>query len=147
MTQKQPPARPVAVACGHVDSRRRAMSFSGVSSRGKRIAAWMTVMIAMVASSSAGVHGQEVSDATAPSALSQMLHGMNPVNWKLPDLRQVLPGNQEQARIKEKKDGLFSEVGKATSNSWNKTKQMFNPQKLNPVRFLPASSRTPSGIG
>ena len=62
--------------------------------------------------------------------------------WKLPNFRELLPGADEKARIKKKKDGLVSEVGKTASNSWNKTKAA--TQKLNPVNFFTASSRTPS---
>ena len=86
----------------------------------------------------------EVSTARADevieaSPMTQLVHGLNPMNWKMPDFRQLLPGNDEKARIKKKKEGLMDEVTKTASNSWSKTKQA-----LNPVKFLPASSRTPS---
>ena len=82
-----------------------------------------------------------------PSPLGQMASGLNPANWKMPEwkmpsFQQMLPSQDEKARITKKKDGLFSEVGKTASNSWKKTKQALNPQKLNPVRFFQASSRT-----
>lgn len=84
-----------------------------------------------------------------PSPIGQMASGLNPMNWrmpqwKMPNFRQLLPGNDEKARIVKKKDGLFDEVGKTASNSWNKTKNALNPQNLNPVKFLPASARTPA---
>ena len=84
-----------------------------------------------------------------PTAMQQIAHGLNPANWrmpqwKMPNFRALLPGNDEKARIKKKKDGLMDEVGATASNSWNKTKRALDPQKLNPVKYLPASSRTPA---
>ena len=88
-----------------------------------------------------------------PSPIQQMAGALNPMNWrlpqwnpqwKMPSFRAMLPGNDEKARIRKKKDGLFDEVTKTASNSWNKTKQALNPQKLNPIRFMPASARTPA---
>jgi hypothetical protein len=86
-------------------------------------------------------------DVLEPTPMQQFAHGLNPLNWrmpqwKMPDFRQLLPGNDEKTRIKKKKDGLVDEVTKTASNSWQKTKQA--TAKLNPVNFLPASSRTPS---
>ncbi|MGB7324363.1 MAG: hypothetical protein WBD31_05790 [Rubripirellula sp.] len=80
--------------------------------------------------------------AEPASPTAGMFSNLNPANWKMPDFKAMLPGQDEKARIVEKKDGLFSEVKKSASNSWAKTKAVFNPQKLNPVNFLPASSRT-----
>jgi hypothetical protein len=81
--------------------------------------------------------------------MAQIASGLNPLNWrmpqwKMPNFRRLLPGNEEKARIKNKKDGLFDEVGKTASNSWNKTKTALDPQKLNPANFFTASARTPS---
>lgn len=79
-----------------------------------------------------------------PSPMQRMVSGMNPANWtmpqwRMPDFKSVLPGQDEKARIKKKKDGLFTEVGETASNSWTKTKQV-----LNPARMFPASSRSPA---
>lgn len=84
-----------------------------------------------------------------PSPMGKMVSGLNPMNWKMPKLKmpsfkEMLPGQEEKARITKKKDGLFSEVGKTASNSWSRTKAALNPQKLNPVNFFTASARTPS---
>lgn len=83
-----------------------------------------------------------------PSPIGQMASGLNPANWqmpewKMPNFRKLLPEKEEKARIVKKKDGLFDEVTKSTSNSWRKTKEALNPKKLNPIRFFPASARTP----
>ncbi len=84
-----------------------------------------------------------------PSPMSQLVSGLNPANWtmpqwKMPDFRSIMPGQEEKVRIKKKKDGLFTEVKTTASNSWTKTKQVLDPQKLNPARMFPASTRTPS---
>ncbi|MEM8666407.1 MAG: hypothetical protein AAGG48_02755 [Planctomycetota bacterium] len=106
-----------------------------------------TVLFAMVI-------GLDVSHSVAdelikPSPAARLARGLNPTNWqmpkwKLPDVRSLLPNNDEKARIKKKKDGFFDEVGKTASNSWNKTKAAFQPENLSPMRMFPASARTPS---
>jgi hypothetical protein len=79
-----------------------------------------------------------------------MVHNMNPANWtmpqwKMPNFRSILPGQEEKTRVVKKKDGLLSETKAVATNSWNKTKEVMDPQKLNPARlFRPASSTTPS---
>lgn len=83
-------------------------------------------------------------DVIQPSPMAQMLSGLNPANWKMPNFKSLLPGKEEKTRIKQKKDGLLSEVTQTASSSWTKTKQVFNPQKLNPINYFPASARTPS---
>ena len=79
-----------------------------------------------------------------PSPMGRLVSGLNPANWTMPNFRSILPGQEEKARIKKKKDGLFTEVSGTAANSWAKTKEIFNPQKLNPARMFPASARTPS---
>ena len=80
------------------------------------------------------------ADQTAPATpFGRMMNNLNPANWKMPSLKRMMPQAQEKARIKKKKDGLVSEVGKTASNSWNRTKDALNPQK-----FFTASSRTPA---
>jgi hypothetical protein len=82
--------------------------------------------------------------STDPTPIGRMVSGLNPMNWKLPNFREMLPAQEEKARIKKKKDGLFDEVTQTASRSWNRTKAVLNPQKLNPINFFPASARTPS---
>ena len=69
---------------------------------------------------------------------------LNPANWKMPSFQSLLPGAEEKTRIKKKKDGLFQELTQSVSGSWNRTKAVFNPQKLNPANFFTASAKTPS---
>lgn len=91
-----------------------------------------------------------IADTTVgPSPLQQMARSLNPANWKMPqwkmpNFRELLPGSDEKARIKTKKNGLLDEVGKTASKSWNKTKRAFDPEKFKPKRVFPASARTPA---
>ena len=85
------------------------------------------------------------ADEAAPATpFGQMVHRLNPANWKMPSFQGLLPQTQEKARIKKKKESLVDEVGKTASSSWNRTKETFNPQKLNPANFFPAAARTPA---
>ncbi len=84
-----------------------------------------------------------------PSPVGQMVETLNPVNWRMPKWQMpkfsgILPAKEEKVRIKKKKDSLFDEVKQTASKSWQRTKEVFNPQKLNPTRFLPASAKMPS---
>ena len=108
--------------------------------------------ITIVAFAIATILTVDLSTASAdttvePSPLGKVASGLNPANWKMPEWKMpsfngLLPSQDEKARITKKKDGLFSEVGRTASNSWSKTKEAFNPQKLNPVNFFQASART-----
>ena len=80
---------------------------------------------------------QERAEATPTGSMAS---GLNPLNWempqwKMPNFREMLPAPEEKARIKKKKDGLFDEVTQTASRSWNRTKEVLNPQKLNPANF------------
>lgn len=88
--------------------------------------------------------GDSTTTPTAPSAMGDFLRGLNPANWKMPSFGALLPGEDEQDRIVEKKDSLFTEVRKSASNSWQRTKNAFAPiTKLNPVPAMMASDRKP----
>ena len=105
------------------------------------LAATFALTVVLLFVSSSAVFAEE--GAAAP------LGPLNPANWKMPSFKMptfqnLMPGTDEKARITKKKDGLFQEVGQTASNSWKKTKEVFNPQKLNPTNFFTASSRTPS---
>ena len=80
---------------------------------------------------------QEAEPATP---FGQMVNNLNPVNWKMPNFRGLLPGQDETKRIKTRKDGLVSEVKQSASNTWTKTKEVFNPQKLNPANYFSTAS-------
>ena len=102
----------------------------------------------------AAVVGSNADEVTAdelikPSPTARLARGLNPANWqmpkwKMPDVRSIMPGQDEKARIKKKRDGFFDEVGKTASNSWSKTKAAFSPENFSPMRMFPASARTPS---
>ena len=113
---------------------------SPTRSRFVLVAASLALSIAISSSSTGIVSAQEGAAPMGP---------LNPANWKMPSFKMpsfqgLMPGNDEKARIKKKKDGLFQEVTKTATNSWTKTKEVFNPAKLNPTNFFTASSRTPA---
>ncbi|QDT03135.1 hypothetical protein K227x_15160 [Rubripirellula lacrimiformis] len=103
----------------------------------------ITAIVGLSLSASAQDMAPELGEEPA-SPMAGMFSGLNPANWTMPNFKEMLPGQQEKARIVEKKDGLFTEVKQTATRSWTKTKEIFNPQKLNPVNYLPASSKTPS---
>ena len=88
-------------------------------------------------------------EVVQPSPAERLARGLNPANWqmpkwKMPDFPSLLPGNEEKARIKKKKDGFFGEVSKTASNSWSKTKKAFSPENFSPMQIFPAAARTPA---
>ncbi len=93
------------------------------------------------------------SPLTAQDASAHPGGGLNPLNWQMPKFQapkfsmpkfsSLLPGQDEKQRMTKKKDSLFTEIGASARNSWAKTKEVFNPQKLNPANlFKPASTKT-----
>ena len=79
----------------------------------------------------------------AEGPFTRMAKGLNPANWtmpkfempsfnapRMPSFKTMLPGQEEKRRIVKKKDGLVDEVSKTASNSWDRTKDAFNPMKL-----------------
>ncbi len=84
-----------------------------------------------------------------PGPVKTVTHNLNPTNWrmpkwKMPKFGSILPQKEEKARIVKKKESLFDEVKTTTANTWNRTKEALNPQKLNPARMFPASAKLPS---
>ncbi|WP_442505972.1 hypothetical protein SH528x_004791 [Novipirellula sp. SH528] len=77
------------------------------------------------------------SDSVMPT-MGEFVSGLNPMNWKMPNFKSMLPGQDDTVRIKQKKDGLVSDVTQTASRSWQKTKEVLNPRRL-----LPAPSATP----
>ncbi|GAA4470089.1 hypothetical protein [Novipirellula rosea] len=77
------------------------------------------------------------SDSSMPT-MGEFMSGLNPMNWKMPNFKSLLPGQDETARIKQKKEGLVSEVTQSASRSWQRTKEVLDPRRL-----MPAPSTTP----
>ncbi len=82
----------------------------------------------------------EMSD-TGPSPLSRMASGVNPMNWKMPKLGNLLPSKQEKEQVVEKKDSLVSEVSNTAKRSWKRTKDTLNPMRILPAGFRGESSQ------
>jgi len=84
----------------------------------------------------------QAEERATPSAMQRFASGMNPVNWKMPDFGSIFPSQEEQERVKEKKESFFSEVSATASKSWAKTKEVFSPSRYNPTKFFSASHRS-----
>ncbi|TWT89185.1 hypothetical protein [Neorhodopirellula pilleata] len=99
----------------------------------KRLCLLSSVVISLIALSAENVSAQQ-----QPSALSKVAQKINPVNWKMPSLRlpNFLVPNTEQDRIVQRKNGLVQDVKETSAKSWQRTKQIFNPARLNPMNLL-----------
>ena len=86
-----------------------------------------------------------------PGPFGQMMNGLNPANWKLPQMKmpkmqmpkfgQMLPNKQEKQRVIQKKNNLVDEVSQTAKNSWKRTRETLNPMKYLPAGFK--QNRTP----
>ncbi|MEM6364310.1 MAG: hypothetical protein AAF745_07780, partial [Planctomycetota bacterium] len=65
---------------------------------------------------------------------------MNPANWKMPKPSFRLPNflvpQDDQNRIVERKSSLVTDVKTTASKSWQRTKELFNPARYNPMNLL-----------
>ncbi len=110
-----------------------------------RRASWITLSAVILCCSPA-----PADEVNRPSPVRRMVDTMNPTKWqmptflKMPKFSGILPAKQDQTRIKKKKDGLMEDVTQTASSSWKRTKEVFSPQNLNPIKFFPASAKTPS---
>lgn len=91
-----------------------------------------------MAATSASAQGAE------PGAFSKMAQTLNPANWKMPSMPKApafrmpsfLVPNEDQDRIVERKNGLMTDVKTTASKSWQRTKETFNPARLNPMNMF-----------
>ena len=83
------------------------------------------------------------NDAAAPGPIGRMMHGLNPMNWKmpqmkmpkLPTMKNLLPTKQEKKRVIEKKNNFVDEVSQTAKKSWQRTKKTLNPMNYIPAGF------------
>lgn len=99
----------------------------------KRLCLILLVMVGFAALSFDNVSAQQ-----QPSMVSKVAETMNPTNWKMPSFRlpSFLVPNNEQERIVQRKNGLVQDIKDTSSRSWQRTKQIFNPARLNPMNLL-----------
>ncbi len=102
------------------------------------------VIAILLASNLSDAHAQSTASGSTTPTMGQFFSNLNPMNWqmpqmKMPDFRSMLPGQEEKTRIIQKKDGLMNDVKTTASNSWQKTKEVLDPKKLNPMNLFPAS--------
>ncbi|MFG0290249.1 MAG: hypothetical protein ACF8CQ_18870 [Rhodopirellula sp. JB044] len=108
--------------------------------RSTRAASFARICVAfliVVAVSTANPNDVAAQDSQ-PSAMSKL----NPMNWKVPSFRlpNFLVHNDDQERIVERKNGLVSDVKSTASRSWQRTKETFNPARLNPMNLFAGTS-------
>lgn len=86
--------------------------------------------------------GSVAAQGSEPSAFQKL----NPMNWKVPSFRlpNFLVGHDDQDRIVERKNGLVTDVKTTASRSWQKTKETFNPARLNPMNLFASSATEPA---
>ncbi len=85
------------------------------------------------------------SDAVEPGPIARTVGAMNPANWNWPSFKppqlkmpQLLPAREDRERIVEKNDSLWDDVATTSQRSWNKTKEVLHPRKLNPMTWWSA---------
>ncbi|WP_246113027.1 hypothetical protein [Allorhodopirellula solitaria] len=78
-------------------------------------------------------------DETAPTSAAAKL---NPANWSMPSFRlpDFLVRNDDQERIVERKNTLVGDIKTTASESWQRTKDTFNPARLNPMNLFAGDS-------
>lgn len=112
----------------------------------RHLAAWMVVLLGSLLLDQSTASAQEPTNPFA-----KMAQGLNPANWKAPSMPKApkfrLPSflvpQDEQNRIVERKDGLMTDVKNTASRSWQRTKETFNPAKLNPMNMFAGMSGPP----
>jgi hypothetical protein len=87
------------------------------------------------------------STATAQKPAPKGVQKLNPMNWRIPSFRlpNFMVAHDEQERIVERKNGLVTDVKSTASRSWTRTKQVFNPARLNPMNLFAGSATPDSG--
>ncbi len=79
---------------------------------------------------------------TEPSTTGSFFSNLNPANWRMPKINEILPGQDDRTRIRKKKDGLFTDVTDTATRTWDRTKKTFDPRRLNPMNLLPPKPAT-----
>lgn len=90
-----------------------------------------------------------VAQTTQPSAASAVAEKINPMNWRMPSFRlpNFLVRDEEQERIVKRKNGLVTDIKDTASRSWQRTKETFNPARLNPMNLFAGPTPTQPGDG
>ena len=94
--------------------------------------------------------GQDIAGKSpGVNPFGQMMSGLNPANWKMPQLKMpsmsgILPTKNEKDRVIKKKNGLVEEVSNTAKQSWQRTKNTLNPMRLIPTGFKQNQQTTPA---
>jgi len=98
----------------------------------------VALIVGSFCSSAAAQSPAPNSGEAAPASIGQFMSNLNPMNWKMPSFKGMLPGQEDKTRIVKKKDGLVSDVKDTASKSWQKTKEIFDPSRLSPANLFVA---------
>ncbi|MEO9930663.1 hypothetical protein [Rhodopirellula bahusiensis] len=104
----------------------------------------LTVCVCLFVGSQCMAATSVSAQGAEPGAFSKMAQTLNPANWKMPSMPKTpsfrmptfLVPNADQDRIVERKDGLMTDVKNTASASWQRTKETFNPARLNPMNMF-----------
>ncbi|WDQ16028.1 hypothetical protein [Rhodopirellula sp. P2] len=104
----------------------------------------LTVCVCLFVGSQFLVATSASAQDAEPGAFSKMAQTLNPANWKMPSMPKApsfrmpsfLVPDDDQNRIVERKDGLMTDVKNTASASWQRTKETFNPARLNPMNMF-----------
>ncbi len=85
-----------------------------------------------------------------PGPIGRTMEAVNPANWNWPtfnppqwNLPKLLPAPEDKERIVQKKNSLWDDVSATSHKSWQKTKEVLHPQKLNPMNWWSAPAAAP----
>lgn len=112
----------------------------------------LTVCVCLFVGSQCLVAMPVCAQGAEPGAFSKMAQTLNPANWKMPSMPKApgfrMPGflvpNADQERIVERKNGLMTDVKTTASKSWQRTKEAFNPARLNPMNMFAGAGTGPT---
>lgn len=96
--------------------------------------------------------GPSASAQEAKGPISGIAEKLNPMNWKMPSMKppgfrlpNFLVANEDQDRIVQRKNGLMDDMKGTASKSWQRTKEVFNPARLNPMNMFAGGANKPAG--
>lgn len=115
------------------------------------LAPWVhriTVMVVLLAASQVCLSTNVSAQDAEPGVFTKAAQTLNPTNWKMPSapkfrLPAFLVPNEDQDRIVQRKDSLFTDVKTTASKSWQRTKETFNPARLNPMNMFAGNTTAP----
>ncbi len=106
-----------------------------------RTLAMLSLAFVFAISSASSSFAQQSGAPPSSSAPSKL----NPMNWKMPSFHmpEFLVPNDDQERIVQRKNTLVGDIKSTSSKSWQRTKAIFNPARLNPMNMFAGPTPPP----